>query len=150
MKIRAATSEDIPALIELDRTSSTAAHWTPEQYRNLFQIESLAHRLFLVAESERGPVIGFLVAQHVAPEWELENIVVSPTELRRGIGRSLLNALLQAARQSQSDAIFLEVRESNRPARAFYESSGFRDVGRRKAYYSNPVEDAILYRTGLY
>jgi len=56
-----------------------------------------------------------------------------------------MDTLLGQARQANSDAIFLEVRESNTGARRLYEEFGFRETGRRKAYYTNPSEDAVLY-----
>ena len=62
-----------------------------------------------------------------------------------GIGKQLMNTLLVQARQTNSDAILLEVRESNAAARRLYEELGFRETGRRKAYYTNPREDAVLY-----
>ena len=148
MKIRTATPDDIPFLLQLERDSSTAAHWTPAQYTDLFRDGAGAHRLLLVAEREELP-IGFLVAQHIASEWELENIVVSSTARRKGIGGRLLRALKDAADESASESIFLEVRESNHPARDFYEKTGFQQSGVRKAYYRDPPEDAILYRLDL-
>ena len=89
---------------------------------------------------------GFLVAQHVATDWELENIVVAATERRKGIGNLLLGALLASARETNSTAVFLEVRESNQAACRLYEGNGFQQTGRRKNYYPVPPEDAILYR----
>jgi ribosomal-protein-alanine N-acetyltransferase len=94
-------------------------------------------------------VLGFLVAQHLAPEWELENIVVAPAARRKGVGKRLIEWLLEEARGAQSESVFLEVRESNTIARALYETTGFQQVGRRKSYYSAPSEDAILYRWNL-
>lgn len=104
----------------------------------------------LVAQRQSGDSasasLGFLVAHHLAPEWELENIVVSSSSQRKGIGRLLLEELFLRAREADNGAVFLEVRESNAAARGFYESAGFRQTGRRKSYYINPLEDAILYR----
>lgn len=68
---------------------------------------------------------------------------------RKGIGQQLLDALLLAARESNIESVFLEVRESNHEARAFYEKAGFKLDGRRKSYYANPSEDAILYRRAV-
>ena len=147
MTIRPATLADIPSMLQLDRQSATAAHWTDEQYRQAFQSEG-PPRLLLVAESPLN-IVGFLVARLVAPEWELENIVVAPSARRKGLGMRLLGALLAAARETSSSAIFLEVRESNAAARTLYEKASFEPAGRRKAYYANPVEDAVLYRLPL-
>jgi ribosomal-protein-alanine acetyltransferase len=139
-------------MMDLERASPTAAHWTEEHYRDFLRPDSGPPRLVLVAELEStfpGAVVGFLVAQHIASEWELENIVVSASDRRQGIGRSLLGALLAAARQTNSDAVFLEVRESNTAARSLYESVRFEQQGRRNSYYSNPSEGALLYRRKL-
>jgi ribosomal-protein-alanine acetyltransferase len=149
VKIRLATPEDVPHLIELDRASGTAAHWTAELYQDLFRTDSACPRLLLLAEAPDGSVIGFLVAQHATPEWELENIVVSAPERRKGIGIGLLQALIETVRQARGEAVLLEVRESNECARCFYSRAGFQQSGRRKAYYSNPLEDAVLYRLSL-
>jgi ribosomal-protein-alanine N-acetyltransferase len=56
---------------------------------------------------------------------------------------------LAQARHAQGEAIFLEVRESNAAARAFYEKLGFEQMGRRKGYYADGLEDAIIYRRML-
>ncbi len=148
MNIRTATPADIPFLLQLDRDSTTAAHWTLEQYTNLFRDGAGARRLFLLAEREDVP-LGFLVAQHIPSDWELENIAVLSTERRKGIGARLLHALMDAASQSASESIFLEVRESNHPARRFYEKTGFLQAGVRKGYYRDPPEDAVLYTLDL-
>ena len=145
--------------MELERASPPAAHWSEEQYRQAVQPGSRdPDRLVLVAEGsppaagedrDRGPglaILGFLVARQIAPEWELENIVVAPAARRKGLGRQLLEALFAAARQTESQSLFLEVRESNTAARRLYERLGFEQTGRRKAYYASPAEDAILYR----
>ncbi|PYX49433.1 MAG: ribosomal-protein-alanine N-acetyltransferase [Acidobacteria bacterium] len=147
MNIRRATLADIPSMMHLDRHSPAAAHWTQEQYRQAFQHEG-PDRLLLVAESSSG-ILGFLVALHLAPEWELENIVVAPTSRREGIGKRLLNTLLAAANETNSSAVFLEVRDSNAAAQTFYEEAGFNHTGRRKSYYTDPAEDAVLYRLTL-
>lgn len=155
--IRLATPYDIPAITSLDRASPTAAHWTEAQYRQVVQPESGGpERLVLIAEASEAtaakeaglgfPILGFLVARRMAPEWELENIVVTPTARRNGLGRQLLGALLARVQEAQGGSVFLEVRESNTAARRLYERAGFRQTGRRRAYYANPAEDAILYR----
>jgi ribosomal-protein-alanine N-acetyltransferase len=157
--IRPATLADIPHIIRLERQSATAGHWTDEQYFQLFQSERPV-RLLLVAEAEPpktsgfksegiSGILGFLVAQHLAREWELENIVVAPAARRQGLGKRLLEALIAAANEAKSSSVFLEVRQSNTAARTFYEKAGFEQIGRRRSYYTSPSEDAILYRLGV-
>lgn len=155
--IRPATLADLPALIVLERRSSTAAHWSESQYHQAIAPEATGvRRVVLVVQSgsaeEFQPnhmLLGFLVARYIAPDWELENIIVDPNARRRGLGKRLLDALLAKARETNSESVFLEVRESNGSARALYESAGFHQTGRRKSYYSGPAEDAILYRLTL-
>ena len=135
----------------LERQSSTATHWPESEYRQAIASEATTvRRLVLVAQSVSTEgirlILGFLVARRIGPEWELENIVIDPAARRRGLGKQLLEALLAEARETSSEAVFLEVRESNAAARALYISAGFQETGRRKSYYSNPPEDAILYR----
>jgi ribosomal-protein-alanine N-acetyltransferase len=156
VKIRPALPADIPEILNLERQCATAGHWTEAQYRRAFQPGSLP-RLALVVQAEspsptgaESPrIFGFLIAQHLAPEWELENLVISPAARRQGLGKRLLQALLDAARRTNSTSVFLEARESNAAARALYEQAGFEQSGRRAFYYTNPSEDAILYRQTL-
>ena len=150
MTIRPATPDDIDPMIALARESASASQWPPQEYRSLFSSQP-PHRIALIASDSNNSksVLGFLIARHLAPEWELENIVVTTSARRKGTGNQLLIALIAEARETNSDSVFLEVRESNVAARALYEKSGFRSTGRRKSYYSNPLEDAILYCLNL-
>lgn len=153
--IRRATPADIFAMMCLARTSDSASHWSESQYQSFFLADEPDSRLLLVAELESKTaqsgrsLLGLIVAHHLAPEWELENIVVAPAARRTGLGSRLLRALLDCAKQTHSEAVFLEVRESNDAAIALYERLGFQAIGRRKSYYSNPLDDAILYRRAL-
>jgi [ribosomal protein S18]-alanine N-acetyltransferase len=142
--IRSAVVSDLAAILALERQAPSAAHWTSEQYSKL-----LRGGVVLVAEQatvtgKEGTICGFVCTQVVANDWEIENVVVAADFLRHGIADELLRKLLERAR-NEASAILLEVRESNRPARRLYEKHGFREVGRRRGYYSDPAEDAILY-----
>jgi ribosomal-protein-alanine N-acetyltransferase len=137
--VRPATSSEVAAILAIERQSPSAAHWTSEQYNNL-----LRNGVVLVSE-EAGKLAGFICAKAVAGEWEIENVVVAPEFLRRGIASRLLSRLIQQARNAEASAILLEVRESNEAARWLYEKHDFREVGSRPAYYDDPVENAILY-----
>ena len=142
---------DIAAIARLERASLTAAHWSDQQYRDLFgDVASKPLRLALVAAAEEnGAIVAFLVARQVSLEWELENIVVSAPVRGKGVGARLLAELLSRAETSRSSAVYLEVRESNTAARRLYEKAGLAETGRRKRYYSNPIEDAVLYSKTL-
>ena len=65
---------------------------------------------------------------------------------RKGLGKELILSLIEALRQRESRCLTLEVRDSNAPARALYEGLGFQEIGRRKNYYRNPKEDALIYK----
>jgi ribosomal-protein-alanine N-acetyltransferase len=136
-------------MLKLERQSANAAHWTEQQYRDALQsCETSPQRFVLVAEHDTA-VSAFLIASHIPPEWELENIVVAPYIRRQGLAKRLLDTLLARARATNSESVFLEVRESNISARTLYERSNFEQTGRRKSYYADPQEDAILYRLPL-
>jgi [ribosomal protein S18]-alanine N-acetyltransferase len=143
--IRPATIADIRTLIALEQSVATAAHWSEEQYQAAIAQSS---RLVQVAQQD-STVVGFVVARGVDPEWEIENIVVAVDSRRRGIGTKLIAEFLHTIRERKGQVVFLEVRESNTTARRFYETAGFVECGRRKLYYQEPEEDAILYRRNL-
>jgi len=154
--IRPATVEDIPSIIVLERSSPTAAHWIESQYQRLFQVSHSGPRALVLVACHLNPappaqieagtnVVGFLVARCVASEWELENIVVASDDRGKGIAMALLCFLQARVREAGGAPIHLEVRESNASARRLYEKAGFRQSGRRKAYYTDPSDDAILY-----
>jgi ribosomal-protein-alanine acetyltransferase len=92
-----------------------------------------------------GTPTGFIVGRHAADEGEILNLAVSASWRRQGQGQALLNHLFQAFRHHSVNRVFLEVRESNSAAIAFYEKLGFRLTGRRPSYYRDPVETALLY-----
>jgi ribosomal-protein-alanine acetyltransferase len=140
--VRPAILADIPALIELASHAVTAAHWSPEQYHQVLADPS---RRALVIE-ESGCVRGFLIARHIATEWEIENVAVAGPARRRGLGTRLLGEFLAQVQAQGALAVFLEVRESNHAARTLYEKWAFLESGRRPGYYQEPEEAAILYR----
>jgi len=150
MLIRCAIPEDIPQIQALGEQSSMAAHWNPAQYASLFAADAPL-RIALTAreDTEDSEIVGFLVASRPSDDCELENIVVDEGHKNRGIGTALLRRLLSEAEAAGASSVILEVRESNAPARRLYESVGFRPEGRRKGYYREPAEDAILYRRSL-
>jgi len=137
--IRSAALNDVSAILAIEQQAPGAAHWTFEEYNKL-----VGSGVVLVAE-EAGKLRGFICAKAVAGEWEIENVAVAAEFLRRGIADELVRELIRRAESEAASAILLEVRESNLPARGLYEKHGFREVGRRRVYYRDPVEDAILY-----
>lgn len=130
---------DLARLIELQTASPEVAQWSPAQYQGAVdQVASLQCR---VAERD-GRVEGMIVFRGpIAGESEILNLAVAREHRRQGIGRALLRAACE-----QPATFFLEVRRSNLGGIEFYQRCGFRQAGRRKDYYHNPTEDAIVMR----
>ena len=115
--------------------------WSTQDFRDCLASDAV----FLVAENA-DQVAGYVVAIDAADEGEILNLAVAPQGRRRGLGRALVERVLDVLSERGARQIYLEVRESNAPARRLYAAHGFREVGRRKEYYRRPVEDAIVLR----
>jgi len=150
--IRPATLEDVAAILPLERSVPSAAHWPETTYRSVFDLSS-PRRIALVAVHEHrqthSVICGFVLARVAGDDCELENIFVSREDQHRGLGSQLVQSLATAARNHSASRIFLEVRESNTAARALYEKSGLVITGRRLNYYTDPIEHAVLYTLQL-
>ena len=101
--------------------------------------------LWLVAEEE-GRVLGYVGSQTVLGETDMMNIAIHPDFRKRGIGTALISCLIDTLSNQGSHSLMLEVRASNNPAISVYTKLGFFEVGRRKNYYRNPKEDALILR----
>ena len=101
--------------------------------------------LWLVAE-ENGEVAGYIGSQTVCGETDMMNVAVHPDHRRKGIAEGLINELVARLKSMESKSLTLEVRASNLPAISLYEKLCFGEVGRRKNYYRNPKEDALILR----
>ena len=133
MILRPASEQDLPAIAEIQAAAIEASQWNPEDY--------LAHNCEVAVVD--GAVVGFLVARPVAEkEWEILNLAVAPRARRKGVGRQLLRGVLSR----YPGDFFLELRESNLGARAFYEHLGFEVVASRTRYYSGPEESALVMK----
>ena len=150
MLIRKATRDDLPVILATERQSETAAHWGEREYEALFAPDA-PRRIALVAAEEGSSqhIHGFVIARCGADEWEIENVVVAVAHRRRGVGVALIGSLLDAARRSCTALVQLEVRESNAAARGLYQKLGFQEVGRRRGYYRQPSEDALLLKISI-
>ena len=141
IRVRQAQPADLPQMMQIARHAVTAAQWNAEQYQGIFS----SGRVTLVIE-ENGEVAGFVVGRAVNHDWEIENIAVIGPARRRGLGTHLLGEFLHHVQSNGGRQVFLEVRESNRSARALYEKWAFIEAGRRKSYYSDPTEDALVLK----
>ena len=146
IRVRLASSDDLPRLLEIASHSATAARWNQADYIKLFGADAPRGLVALVIE-EHDTVMGFLAGRQVAgDEWEIENVAIRGPARRRGLGSHLLGEFLNLARDRGGRNVFLEVRESNHAARALYEKWAFIEEGRRKNYYQDPAEDALILR----
>lgn len=93
--------------------------------------------------------MGYAIAVAVADEAEILNLAVHSAHRSAGIGGKLLDTMLAKLRESGAENVYLEVREANSSARKLYESRGFEEISRRRRYYRNPVEDALVLRLGM-
>ena len=101
--------------------------------------------LWLVA-MDGETVVGYVGSQSVLGETDMMNIAVSPNYRRQRIAEKLGVELIEKLREKGNHSLMLEVRSSNDPAQKLYEKLGFEQVGRRKNYYRNPKEDALILR----
>lgn len=116
---------------------------TPWTEMGFFSFLMREDTLFLVAE-ENGQILGYMGIMMVLDEAEITNVSVSQTARRRGIGRLLVQTMLDKMKERGMCMVHLEVRKSNMPAITLYEAFGFVTDGVRKLYYEAPAEDAIL------
>ena len=120
-------------------------------FRDPWSEKSIAYELtnqlshWIVAE-EDGVVLGYVGSQSVIDEADMMNVAVHPDHRRRGIARELVVRLEAALREKGVHSLTLEVRASNEPAKALYETLSFAQAGRRPNYYRNPKEDALILR----
>ena len=101
---------------------------------------------FWLVAVEGETVAGYIGSQTVMDETDMMNVAVHPDFRRKGIAESLINTLVDQLKSMGSHCLTLEVRASNVPAIALYEKLGFSEIGRRKNYYRNPREDALILR----
>ena len=113
--------------------------------------EAFANELYrFVAVEEKGVIVGYANFRIVADEGEIERVAVHPDSRRRGYGRKLMEAMVEYSRKKGVRDMTLDVRVNNEKAINLYESCGFVEEGRRKDYYREPTEDAIImWRRGI-
>lgn len=129
----------LDALMEIE-TRTFSDPWRREMFSSSMTVGNVR---FFTAEEE-GTVVGYLLLMEIAPEAEILNLAVDPDRRREGIGDRLMAAAIGYAQDREIETLFLEVRESNLAAQSLYRKVGFMDLGRRKRYYRNPTEDAIM------
>jgi ribosomal-protein-alanine N-acetyltransferase len=148
--VRPMTLDDLPAVMEIDQLSF-ALPWPERSFR--FELTGNDASYLMVAESSAGGeelIAGYLGYWLLIDEMHISTLAVHPEMRGRGIGERLLRAGLEQAWIQGAEMSTLEVRPSNEVAIALYRKYGFEVVGRRRAYYQDNNEDAVLMTlTGL-
>jgi ribosomal-protein-alanine N-acetyltransferase len=139
VQLREAREEDLAEIVRIER-AVFADPWSFASFADI--LRGGTARLAVAVRD--GRIAGYSVAIHAADEVELANLAVAVTDRRSGVGRILLEDVLRFSRERGARRIYLEVRESNVAALGLYSAAGFTQVGRRRRYYSSPVEDAII------
>ena len=144
VRLRPLRYDDVPRIAEIEHASFSTP-WKDETFRGLLRRSDTD----MIGAQGDGRLLGYAVAWTVEDQSELGNVAVAPEARGEGIGRRLVEAVVEHVKRRGAKECFLEVRESNEPARSLYQSMGFEVVGRRRAYYTAPVEDALVMRLNI-
>jgi ribosomal-protein-alanine N-acetyltransferase len=146
--VEPAGHDDVEALASLERRCYTHP-WSVRGFRDALRRGDrglvLVARASLPADGERG-ILGYCVIETAADELHVHNLAVRPELQGSGLGRRLLTLALGIGERRGSEVALLEVRASNRAAIDLYRSMGFVSTAVRRSYYSQPTEDALVFR----
>ncbi|MCA1742575.1 MAG: ribosomal protein S18-alanine N-acetyltransferase [Desulfovibrionales bacterium] len=117
-----------------------ASPWSVDQYQKFLKQDSF--RVFGVFSANK--LAGYISFYYTLDEAEIVNLAVNPCNRRSGIGKALIAEAIKNCQINQVQNIFLEVRPSNIPALSIYTSLGFEEISRRKHYYPDNNEDALV------
>ncbi len=142
-RVRALRKADLPQVLD-NEDAAYEFPWSPGIFDDCLNMGYPAW----VAEDAAGQILGHGVLSMAVGEAHVLNLGVHPQYHRQGVGRALLQAMLEHARSESAIRMFLEVRVSNAAARALYRAHGFEEVGLRKGYYplASGREDAVVLR----
>lgn len=140
--LRDAQPADVAAMAAIE-VAAFSDPWPASAFRELLVRD---HARLVVAVRHDNVVRGYCILLHVLDEGEVGNIAVAPDARGTGVASALLDDALAFALAHGLQSVFLEVRVSNDAARGLYASRGFHVVGRRRAYYQQPLEDALVLR----
>lgn len=142
MIVESATSEDLAAVLSLERDCLGADAWTEPLLAGAVSGELPTVVALVVRDGDE--VVGHAVASYAGDVAELQRIAVRPASRRTGRASALLEEVLRRARRTGADGILLEVRPDNAGAIAFYAASGFAEVDRRPRYYRDGSEAVVM------
>ena len=139
IQIRDATEADIPQILEIEQEAISPPWMHSTLLREIYNEDAL----FIVAADECS-TCGFAILRQVGDDGELLQIAVCKSKRGGGIGGLLMKYVLGYAAEKTLSSVFLEVRKSNTAAVRLYEEHGFKSIRTRKAYYTDPIEDASV------
>jgi ribosomal-protein-alanine N-acetyltransferase len=134
------TLDDLDEVLAIERASFQTP-WSRGAFRYELTQNRVARSLVVRAGQQ---LVGYLCLWEIGHEIHVTNVAVHPSFRRRGVARAALAHVLEEARRTGVELVFLEVRPTNTEAVALYESFGFRVIGRRKGYYFDTGEDALV------
>jgi [ribosomal protein S18]-alanine N-acetyltransferase len=147
------SEHDLLEVVEIEEMCGLSP-WGWDSYHNEFS--SGRDVVMLVAKNDGGSaasegkrITGFIVSRIVADELHVNNVAIRPQNQRRGLATALLRSALDLGASQGAKVAFLEVRASNGAAQALYRRCGFRNAGRRRDYYRDPIEDALIMSVSL-
>ena len=143
--VRRATAQDVDAITAIE-TEAFSSPWRRETFLDLVDQPGL--EMLVLVDSDAG-IVGYAVLWCILDQGELANMAVTAQHRRRGLGSFLLSRVLEVAQQRGIETVFLEVRASNASAARLYQRFGFAEVGLRRRYYRDPVEDARVMSATL-
>ncbi len=148
--IRRASPVDLEAILAIEQACAEAPHWSHSLWLAALSVRAGrgAHSREYLWWKGMEDIVGFAVASRAGTLAELESVVVSPLARRKGIGKALCQLVMDWSRNGASE-LELEVRASSDGALALYRSLGFVEQSRRREYYRNPTEDAVLMSVHL-
>ena len=141
VEIRRMRSADLPRVMLIELSTFTMP-WSEATFRGLLRRRDSD----LLVADHKGDLVGYAVFWAVLDQGELGNLAVDDEHRGEGIGSKLIQAVLERAHERGVHEIFLEVRKSNARAQDLYRAFGFSEVGRRKNYYLEPLEDALVMK----
>lgn len=141
--LRRATLNDAKDIARLE-SEIFKSGWTLENVEDMLKGDSYA-----VVEEVNGEIIGYASYYIHIDEGDINNVAVTENYRKQGVGKSLVNALLQDAKTRGLNKLFLEVRENNITAIKLYESFNFKQISVRKKYY-NDGQNALIYQLILF
>lgn len=140
-----ASQSDASLLFEIEQMCFNDP-WSLKSFENALSGNTIT---FFIARSKNNTPVGFVGIFVAADESEIVNVAVLPEFRRLGIANLLMQEAISHAYQKGCSAIYLEVRESNTAAQSLYQKFGFDVIGKRRNYYDDPREDAILMKKAL-